>query len=226
MTDILTLADLGKLFLTLTASLTSPLIIVWANFFYKRNRELKEKQEYLWRSMHQSSQEYSVAFDKLDEIVDKLESGNPIIIGFYVPKSQIEFAERLAEIDSSKYSYIYSEFANRLQITQISFNLLIDLMKEICRTLLNQPIPTLNNPTSASQITHKNTNKKICSILRSRVDHVKEEILKLAKQELEVLYTLQDSSKQFKKNGDTQLLSKFEQTIKDLENKLNNSQTS
>lgn len=66
MTNLLTWADLWKLFLTLTASLTSPLLLIWANFIYQRNRERREKQEYLWRSIHKGSQGYSVALNGLD----------------------------------------------------------------------------------------------------------------------------------------------------------------
>ncbi len=145
--------------------------------------------------------------------MDKLQKGEPTIKGFYIPKQQIEFAERLAEICPPSCSYIYSDFANRLQTIQITLDLLTDLMKEIYRTLLNHPSP--------APLEQEEVNRKICSVLGSRIDKVKEEMLKLAKKELEVLRTLQSSSRQFKKDSDGQLLNQFSQVVQDLEHKLN-----
>jgi hypothetical protein len=216
-TDLFTWADVWKLFLTLTASLTSPLLIIWANFIYQRNRELREKQEYLWRSIHKGSQGYPDASEKLDEIVDKLKKGEPTIRGFYIPKQQIEFSERLAEICLPSYSYIYSDYANRLQTVQISLNLLTDLMKEIYRTLLNNP--------NVDHLEQEEINRKICSILEARIETAKEEILKLVKTEKEVLSMLHSSSKQFSKDSDGQLLNNFNQVAQDLEKKINNNKS-
>src|SRR5437016_5782956 len=93
------------------------LILIWAKQAYEQMRERRAKQEFLWRTISQGTENLHVALSELDKLALAFKEDRIRIVDFDVPSNLTDFGNRLSELDPSM-SYVYSDYTSQIEIVR------------------------------------------------------------------------------------------------------------
>jgi hypothetical protein len=186
---LLTWADVLKLCVPFAFAL----VLIWAKLAYENRLERNAKRMSLWRSISDAQGNFIRSVDTIGRIATAASANKLVTVTFDIPGGLVEFANRLAELDTYN-AHIYISYSSHIQIVLSGIESLKALNVAYIQSLGGE------------------TRERLVKAMGCQAAAVRKDLLTLARRELDVLEIIRQAEPSF----DRQIVDKQKKIIEDI----------